>query len=55
MTLRGTLPGYVTRLRRALKKAENKFLLVMATINEAYTSKVSKKIIIKKQKSKKEN
>jgi hypothetical protein len=43
MTLRGSLPGYVKRLRKVFKQAEADGLLVMVPINEAYTSQVTGK------------
>ncbi|ORZ18509.1 hypothetical protein BCR42DRAFT_449689 [Absidia repens] len=53
MTMRGTVPGMVARLRRTLKKAEQKHLLVMVQVNEAYTSKVCSKCYTKNMVNKK--
>ncbi|ORZ12318.1 hypothetical protein BCR42DRAFT_80933 [Absidia repens] len=43
MTMRGTVPGMVTRLKRIYKKTEHQGKLVVALVNEAYTSKVCSK------------
>jgi hypothetical protein len=43
MTMRGTLPGMVSRVKRVFKKAEHDGKMVVTLVNEAYTSKVIKK------------
>jgi hypothetical protein len=40
MTMRGTKPGLVDQMKKALKRAEMQGKLVVVPVNESYTSKV---------------